>query len=694
MIYPGQVNSVSKRNLHEINKLIQEQIMNLYKTKAIFLILAFSLVTFLAAVNGSAAEEAKEGFSINGIVRDNQGTPLENVRVGVKDSEDYIMTDRDGRFVIPFNKPGQRFFQWEIAAGKKGYLGSSVMYMPGGGDLSIMLQAIPDFNSPGYKANKQVESFGINGFVRSKNGLPVENARVRIRGSEEFVTTDKQGRFTVPLKNSGQRLFQWIITAGREGYVNSGARYTPGQKVVVITLQAIPDYDDPNYQMVITSPAGPFPNLRGVKLEKDCGNCHTTVLWEWGVSKMGKPTQNKNVLNAYEEFIEEKGINQQNTCADCHAPIAALQAPGQTDYGRAVKENFNLSKGIECDFCHKIKDVEVSNRPGLQSIKMNRLSAGNGFFEYGPYDDTVAMPMVASYNPLYKKSEYCSSCHQDAIKQPAGFSWDYEAVYPDAARYPLYENGQVIPNQWTYQEWLEWQDSLPDTDEDKGRQCQDCHMNWTKDMLPYYRYVVSGDVKNYALERSPDTIFPHKFEGASPKRLQGSARLFVDSEVIDGVLEVNVGVTNVNAGHRLPTGEYTRNMILLVMAEDEEGNLLDFIDGSVVPDWGGSGDAEEDYGGMPGKGYARITADDNGTLNVPVWRATRIVSDNRIKAKETDESLYRFRLPSGADAEFPAYVTATLIYRKDFRERGYRYSSAGEDIVMQEKTIETGNGGL
>ncbi|MBE9521339.1 MAG: hypothetical protein IME97_09410 [Proteobacteria bacterium] len=409
---------------------------------------------------------------------------------------------------------------------------------------------------------------------------------------------------------------------------------------------------------------------------------------------MGKTTQNKKVLNAYEQFITEKTVNQQNTCADCHAPIAALQAPGQTDYKRAVNENYNLSKGIECDFCHKIKDVEVSNSPGVQSIKMSRLSAGNGFFEYGPYDDVVAMPMVASYNPIYAKSEFCSSCHQDAIKQPAGFSWDYEAVYPDAARFPLYEKGQVIPNQWTYQEWLEWQESLPETDEDKGRQCQDCHMNWTKEMLPYYRYIVSGDVKNFATERSPESIYPHKFEGASPKRLKGSARLFVDSNMADDILEVVVGVTNVNAGHRLPTGEHTRNMILLVTAEDEDGNLLEFIDGSVVPEWGGSGDQEGDYSGMPGKGYARVTADENGTLNVPVWRAKRIASDNRIKAKENDESLYRFQLPSGAEEDIPVYVTATLIYRKDFRDGGYTSSGAGEDIIMQEKTIETGNGGL
>ncbi len=97
---------------------------------------------------------------------------------------------------------------------------------------------------------------------------------------------------------------------------------------------------------------------------------------------------------------------------------------------------------------------------------------------------------------------------------------------------------------------------------------------------------------------------------------------------------------------------------------------------------------------MPGKGYARVTADDNGMHNVPIWRATRIVSDNRLKAKETDESQYRFRLPSGDNGDVPFYVTARLIYRKDFRN-GERTPSAGdEDIIMQEKTIESGNGGL
>ena len=204
---------------------------------AVLLLLAFSLLPFLVAVHGFAAENQSERFSINGVVRSNKGLPLENARVSLKDGADFVITDKQGNFTIPFKNPNQRFFQWEIIVGKEGYLSSGAKYGPGSGSLNITLQAIPKFDSPDYQAKNQGSSFGINGFVRSRKGLRLENARVRIRGSEEFVTTDNEGRFTVPLSNSGQRLFQWIITAGKEGYVNSAARYVPGKNIVAITYR-------------------------------------------------------------------------------------------------------------------------------------------------------------------------------------------------------------------------------------------------------------------------------------------------------------------------------------------------------------------------------------------------------------------------------------------------------------------------
>lgn len=544
------------------------------------------------------------------------------------------------------------------------------------------------------QAVKKISATTLEGRVQNKLGMPIPDARVRVMGKDTFTTTDTKGKFSLPLANPKMKWFSFYVSAGKEGYVNSGTGYAPGTKDITITLQKIPVMDSVDYPMMITSPAGPIPANRGIAQTRDCGNCHTTHLWEWGASKMGKTALNKKVVENYQQFITEKRAEQQNNCADCHLPIAALRAPGNTDLAAAVRNNANLSKGIECDFCHKIRDVEVSNKPGVQAIKMNRIGLGNGMmsplFVYGPYDDALAMPMVTSYNPIYTRSEFCSSCHQDAIKLPAGKSWDYLSVYPGSENSTLYEKGKVMPNQWTYQEWLEWQQALPATDEDKGRQCQDCHMNWTKDMVPYYKYIVSGQVRNsMGIARDPKAIYPHKFEGATPTRLQGSVRLQIDSAATGNKLQVKIGVTNVNAGHRLPTGEHTRNMILLVRAENEAGDVLAQVAGPTVPSWGGDGSGENDYAGLAGKGFARVTGDDKGQINIPVWLATTIVSDNRIKAKDTDQSVYQFTLPRGWQEDQPVYITAKLIYRTDFRSGS---ESDTGDFVMQEKTVEVGGG--
>jgi hypothetical protein len=525
----------------------------------------------------------------------------------------------------------------------------------------------------------------------------IEDAMVRVRGATEFVTTGSNGSFSITMDPDRYFFRRIVITAGKEGWFNNGTVVYPDTNDVTIMLNPVPVIDNKYYSFIISSPSRaylyPFSGRMGMMGSmRNCGSCHRTHLWEWGPSRMGKSAENMKVLDMYDRFIAERRPEQKNTCADCHAPQAAINAPGKTDLRRAVSGGMNRSKGIECDFCHKISDVIVSNSPGVQSIIMNRLEVRRGMMGpimvYGPYDDTVAMPMLASYNSLYSRSEYCSSCHQDGLELPDGKRWDYESVYPGASRYPLYRGGRIIPNQWTYQEWLEWQTSISDDDPDKGRQCQDCHMNWTKDMVPYYRYVVDGMARRMmGVRRTPESIYPHKFEGATRKRLEGSVRLGVDAERDGTEIKVRVDVTNVNAGHRLPTGETTRNMILLVTARDEDGRILDLISGSRVPVWGGEGSEEGDYAGDPGKGFARITVDEKGNINVPVWKAVGILSDNRIRPGETDSSFYRFRLPSD-NPEQDITVTAKLIYRTEFRDLGEEMKWTTEDILMKERTVD------
>jgi hypothetical protein len=141
---------------------------------------------------------------------------------------------------------------------------------------------------------------------------------------------------------------------------------------------------------------------------------------------------------------------------------------------------------------------------------------------------------------------------------------------------------------------------------------------------------------------------------------------------------------NTNAGHRIPTGETFRNILLLVEASDEKGEPLKQVSGGKVPEWGGTGPrAEGYYAGLPGKGFALVYADAQGNINVPFWKAVRVISDNRIRPRNTDESVYAFERPKGkGPAE--VRVTARLIYRKTFKPLADAKGWKLEDIVMEE----------
>ncbi|MBN2469145.1 MAG: hypothetical protein JXN59_00365, partial [Anaerolineae bacterium] len=129
-------------------------------------------------------------------------------------------------------------------------------------------------------------------------------------------------------------------------------------------------------------------------------------------------------------------------------------------------------------------------------------------------------------------------------------------------------------------------------------------------------------------------------------------------------VRVTVRVTNSGAGHHIPTDNPLRNMILLVAATDEAGEPLALLDGPTIPDWGGVGDpAVGYYAGLPGVLYAKILADfyTGETPTYAYWRQTRLVSDNRIPALATDESVYTFAPGAGA-----VRVEARLVLRRAF----------------------------
>ena len=88
------------------------------------------------------------------------------------------------------------------------------------------------------------------------------------------------------------------------------------------------------------------------------------------------------------------------------------------------------------------------------------------------------------------------------------------------------------------------------------------------------------------LTRDPATIFSHQMPGASDEvLLQNAVSMTVTASTDGDNLQVQVTLTNDKAGHHVPTDSPLRHLILLVTAEDENGQRFLQTSGPYLPDW-------------------------------------------------------------------------------------------------------------
>jgi hypothetical protein len=314
---------------------------------------------------------------------------------------------------------------------------------------------------------------------------------------------------------------------------------------------------------------------------------------------------------------------------------------------------------VFCEFCHKIGDVYLNpatglpypNAPGALSYRLHRTFPGSVLF-FGPLDDVTRR---VSYLPLEKKSQFCAPCHQFSF-------WGT----------PIYQS---------FEEWLN--SPYPA----QGIECQTCHMPWDttgyREVVPYFVYPEHG-----GLIRDPSTLASHLDLGVKdPEFMQQTVSMTVQAQGWPGYVDVTVAISNVFAGHHVPTDYPGRNMVLVLRAEDEAGNELRHLSGPVVPDWGGTGSAANDYAGRPGKGFAKVLRD-AVTGEWPVvnyWKPTLIHSDNRIPALQADVSHYRFAsivTASAAGAGAQVHVVAELWFRRLFIEQARQKGWDSADLLM------------
>ena len=499
--------------------------------------------------------------------------------------------------------------------------------------------------------------------VLNAAGNPVENATVKIHG-DKHAGEAKDGVYLLPECDVEE-----TITAWAPDYYIGDIECSPGSKNYTITLLKYENQDWIYYSWKSAH--------RDNGSDLGCRQCHEEgsnpkynghpIYNEWVNDGHSQSATNPFFLSVYNGTkydpmgsgyqVADPGFKLDNpllngNCAACHAPLAVT--------GEAVEVDINTisplaKEGINCDFCHKIWNVHISeetnlpyiDRPGLLSYKFARPSTLNPEAQilFGPLDDADHQGSIKL--DLYNDSQYCAPCHY-------GVFWDT----------PIYN---------TYGEWLNSSYSDPKN----GQTCQDCHM-LAEDRFYNHNMMI----------RKKET---DKDEGKDKdKLLKQAVALSIDAKYNkkkDRII-VSVFVRNVGAGHKLPTGSPLRHLIMLVEVNDtaDPPVHLPQLAGDTIPEWGGVGNPELGYySGLPGTffGYILMDKTNNNVPAISYWNPTEIILDTRIHPRDEIEKKYEFAAPEMGNAN----VTVDVIYRyayKDLMDTKEWYDLRTVDIVIAE----------
>ena len=165
--------------------------------------------------------------------------------------------------------------------------------------------------------------------------------------------------------------------------------------------------------------------------------------------------------------------------------------------------------------------------------------------------------------------------------------------------------------------------------------------------------------------------------------LQNALTMTVAVERKQERVSIQVELVNDRTGHHVPTDSPLRHLILTVEVTDEQGQYLAHLEGPVLPEWTGS------YRDLPGKVYAKVLEElwTGLSPSMAYWNPTRVLSDNRIAAFETDTSTYVFAAPGEGEVT----VKVTLIFRRAFIQVMDWKAWEAPDIVMEQMVVKVEN---
>ncbi len=390
-----------------------------------------------------------------------------------------------------------------------------------------------------------------------------------------------------------------------------------------------------------------------------CKSCHSDIFDQWADSN------HKNLVgtNPYYMVLENlaaetEGEEFRKWCMGCHNPSALTTGLEKTtdtmdkffDKGAKtlidelkVHGNSKLEEGVSCITCHRITKVE--NAGGNASYTLNITEREKYAFEDSnsemgqwlseKFINAKPKAHKESYmKPVYKDAAYCASCHDE------------------------FSPGNASEIVSTFKEWEKSPFNNPENPS-KHKSCIDCHMTNLQDgkFSPLKGLSTDGgkvkdDVKVHYFAGSNHFLSGLKSKTHEEQTLQllkMSAKLDVDIKE----REIIIGVTNVGAGHHLPTGVADfRELWLDITVKDADDKVV-FESGKLKSD----GNLGEDA-----RPFMKVFADKEGKpAGLLFWKYEKLLSDTRIAAGERRVESYK--ISNSETLKYPLTTIVKLNFR-------------------------------
>ncbi len=364
-------------------------------------------------------------------------------------------------------------------------------------------------------------------------------------------------------------------------------------------------------------------NNMNAQSAQTCRSCHVDITQQWTTSAHASADRKNNLLfgRMYFASIRETRGATMVKCGPCHETVSFMT----NDFEKLRDVS---SEGITCVFCHAI-----SGRGDPAAVPPVTL-------EVGPYLGPIRQPVTvrdhaSKYSAFILKSEYCGTCHE-------------------------YQNQNGILISDTFGEWKRSKYAKA------GVTCHQCHMP-------------GGPGRVSSLGPVRPRVADHSFQGPEQNRaLQDAATLALSAGKREGdELHVTATVTNVGAGHAIPTGNDQHLVLIRMRVTDQEGHLV--WENDPFQDWDSSV-------------FGLLLANELGVSPAESWTATKVLSDRRIQAGASAQS--RFRIPV-ADAKGTLHVEAQLLYRRARPETVHSYNlpeeTYGAERVLARAALQISN---